>query len=482
MKIFNKIFNRTALVVGVATLGLGACTKNFERYNIDNSGLSDSQLAPDFNNLTLLRYAQQSIYNFAAGGDPNSFQLQQNLNADCFSGYFMSATPFNAGQNNLNYSMVTSWNGEPFKAAFLNVMKNIATVRRLGIDTSQPAVWGVALITQVAAMSRVTDIYGPIPYSKAGTATTNIPYDAQQDVYKRFFLELDTATSNLRAFLAGSNQTLPFSYTKFDASSYQGNMAQWLHFANSLRLRLAMHIIKADSLTAKAEAEKAMDPASGGLITTNADNFSLPMTASSLTNPLVFISQQWQDIRINAAITSYMNGYKDPRISRYFDKSTDEAFPAAYVGIRIGSITGANKKEDYVNYSALSTSTFNLKTPVTLMTAAEVYFLRAEAALYGWANTDGSAQSLYEAGVNTSMSQWNVAAGAYLSDTKSKPASYHDPKNSRNDHDSMTSITIAWSEAATQAEKKERIITQKWIAMFPEGQEAWTEYRRTGYP
>ena len=29
---------------------------------------------------------------------------------------------------------------------------------------------------------------------------------------------------------------------------------------------------------------------------------------------------------------------------------------------------------------------------------------------------------------------------------------------------------------------RDRIITQKWIAMFPEGCEAWAEQRRTGYP
>lgn len=482
MKIFHKALNRASLIgLTALTLGLGACTKNFDLYNTDNTGVSNGQLDPDFNKLTLLRYAQRSIYNFAGGGDPNSFQLQQNLAADCFSGYMMSATPFNSGQNNLNYFLVTGWNGEAFKVGYLNVMSNIATLRSLGVDKQYPAVWAIALTTQVEAMSRITDIYGPIPYSKAGTAKTGIPYDSQQDVYNLFFRQLDTATAAFRDFIA-SNGSYPFSSTKYDATNYNGNMTQWLHFANSLRLRLATHISNVDPTTARQQGELAMAPASGGLITTNADNFSLPTTDGGLSNPMAFISINWADIRINAAIATYMTGYKDPRISRYMDKSTDGSFAPAYEGIRIGSITAANVKGDYQNYAAVSASSFGLKSNVTLMTAAEVYFLRAEAALKNWANANGSAQSLYEAGITTSMSQWNVAPGAYITDATSKPASYHDPKNKKNDHDSLTNTTIAWSDAATDAVKLERVITQKWIAMFPEGQEAWTEFRRTGYP
>ena len=34
----------------------------------------------------------------------------------------------------------------------------------------------------------------------------------------------------------------------------------------------------------------------------------------------------------------------------------------------------------------------------------------------------------------------------------------------------------------TNEQKLQQIITQKWIAGFPEGLNAWSEYRRTGYP
>jgi hypothetical protein len=351
------------------------------------------------------------------------------------------------------------------------------------VDTAYPAVWAVAQIIQVEGMSRVTDIYGPIPYSQAGSAKTNIPYDSQEEVYKRFFLELDSATNNLRTFLAGAD-TLPFSFANFDVI-YGGDFNKWLQFANSLRLRLAMHIVKADAVTAQAQAEKALAPANGGVITTNSGNMTAKLNGS-FTNPLVFITQNWSDIRMGASIASYLNGYKDPRISRYMDKSTDPSFPPQYIGIRMGSVTGANSKDDYVGYSTLNykdgNPAFSLTSPVQLMTAAEVYFLRAEVAVRNWANAGASAQSLYEQGITTSMEQWGASIGGYLNDDTSKPAAYTDPKNSANNASAPSSITIKWNDGGSFDEKMERIITQKWLAMYPEGQEAWTEWRRTGYP
>jgi hypothetical protein len=118
------------------------------------------------------------------------------------------------------------------------------------------------------------------------------------------------------------------------------------------------------------------------------------------------------------------------------------------------------------------------------MTSAEVFFLRAEAALRGWANAGGTAKELYEKGITTSLNQWGVGdqAAAYINDATSKPAPYVDPKNAENNSPALSSITVKWDEAASADAKLERIITQKWLAIFPEGQEAWSEFRRTGYP
>ena len=115
------------------------------------------------------------------------------------------------------------------------------------------------------------------------------------------------------------------------------------------------------------------------------------------------------------------------------------------------------------------------------MTAAEVWLLRAEGALLNW-QMKGTAKDLYEQGIRTSLSQHGLdaQADAYLASTH-QPAAYDGVYRSPSAA-APSDITVAWDDAATTEKKLERIITQKWIAMYPLGQEAWSEFRRTGYP
>jgi len=477
-KISNK-YRALALVALTALLGAGACTKNFEEYNTDPTGLTEDQLKPDFNFIGgFYPQIQSSIY-YNYNNTTWEYQLQQNLIADVYSGYMMSANPFRGNISNLTYSLVNDWNGFPFSLAYNRVMAPILEVKRRGAQSVAPDFWGVALILKVEAMHRVTDIYGPIPYSQYGQGGTTSAYDSQESIYKRFFLELDTAVTNLKAYIASKPGATPFA--KFDMI-YGGDYKQWIKFANSLRLRLALRIVKADPTTAKAQGEKALAD-NGGLLETNNDN--VMVSGFGIRHPLYTITNKdgWSDISMNASMESYLGGFHDPRIGKYFDPASD--YPGQYKGIRLGgSITA---KPGYSGFSTLAykeTKSIKDNSPLQLMTAAEVYFLRAEAALRSWANPGGTAQELYERGITTSLSQWGVAdqASEYINDAASKPAAYVDPKNAANNAASPSAITIKWDEAASFETKLERVITQKWIAIFPEGQEAWSEFRRTGYP
>ena len=111
-------------------------------------------------------------------------------------------------------------------------------------------------------------------------------------------------------------------------------------------------------------------------------------------------------------------------------------------------------------------------------------FCRAEGALAGWSNMGGSAKDLYEDGVKLSFEQWGAgSATAYLADNTSTEKNYVDPISEYGgDVSAVSNITIKWDDSATDEQKMERLITQKWIAMFPNGQEGWCEIRRTGYP
>ena len=212
---FNRSIHTNKLrllgAVCLAVLTTSSCKKNFEDINTNPIGVSDKDLISDYNDLKFFfQQEQRAIINFSGGGDPNSYQLQQNLNADVFSGYFMAPNAFGGGGNNTNYFMKTGWNGEAFKVAYLNVMANVVKLKNNGIDQAYPSVWAVSQLIKVTAMSRLTDIYGPIPYSTVGLKTDN-PYDSQKDIYNKLFAELDDAQSKIKAFV-DSVKPLPFKF------------------------------------------------------------------------------------------------------------------------------------------------------------------------------------------------------------------------------------------------------------------------------
>jgi len=458
----SSIISLTLMVLMVS-----ACTKNFEKYNTNPDALSATQSASIAG--SAFGPIEQAIY--------SNYQRAQNLSADCYSGYMMSGVNFAGGNNNLNYAMVDGWNSTGFNDQYNLIMSPISKLAAAGLKSKSPELWAVALLIQVEAMDRVTDRFGPIAYTKAGSSLTSVPYDNQQTIYQTFFKQIDTASTNLQAYIAanpgksslGSNDLI-----------YAGDYTKWLKFANSLRLRLAMRIVKADAATAQQQAVTAMS-APGGLLNAPSDDAAISQ-AGGRENDLHQISGDWLNINMGASIQSYMTGYNDPRLPVYFSPATDaSAVNGKYIGIRIGANVGKTPP-NYTEYANLNTTaTFQFSTPQLIMTAAEIWFLKAEAAVRGWTGA-GTAQTNYETGISTSMQQWGVAAGGYVSDAVSKPTDYNDPGNSVNNATALSTITIKWDPAASNEVQLERIITQKWLAIFPDGQEAWADFRRTGYP
>jgi hypothetical protein len=476
MKILGKFKIVALAALGLSMFAVSSCTSDFEEMNQNPLAMTNELLTYDYMHIgAFFPQMQKSIYYNNSNGNWE-FQLQQNLNADIYSGYLCPPTPFNSGKNNSNYRLM-DWNNWPFKLAMENIMGPWSEVKKI-IGNDLKDFNAVALILKVAGMHRLADIYGPIPYSKYGQGGTKVAYDKLEDVYARFFQELDTAVIDLTAYVKANPGVKPF--TKFDLV-YSGDYTKWIKWANSLRLRLAMRISNVDKAKAKLEAEKAISN-EYGVFTENDDRARV--NDPKVGNPLIEIADAWGDIRMGANMESILVGYNDPRLPKYFSPATDARVAGQYKGIRYG--IDMTDKQHRVGYSNLgpdfkSANKYNMEW--LLMSTAEVYFLRAEGALRGW-NMNATAQSLYENGVKKSLEQWGVgsAFSGYIADATSKPANYTDPQETAYNINAVTSITIKWDDAVTNEVKLERIITQKWISMYPEGQEAWSEFRRTGYP
>ena len=463
MKLYRNILS-AALGSGLVLFAAG-CTNSYESYNQNPTGVTKSEMERDAYSLSA---AMLNLESWVVPADVNTHQFTECLSGGSWGGYLADSNSGFAGKNFAQYSPENGWNRVMFKDI---IPKMFIYSNEVYNVTEDPVPRAVATIIKVSGMLRVTDAFGPIPYSKVGEdGNITAPYDSQQDVYNLMFSQLNESIQDLMA-----NETANFSPNADHV--YDGNVVKWIKYANSLKLRMAIRISKADPNKAQQEAESAVNNAFG-VITSNADNAFLTL---SNTNPFEVIMYVYNggDSRVSADITSYMNSYNDPRRQAMFTVSTfeDPNFPNGYYGIRNGiAIPDGAIAHAYSNY--------NVKTTDKLMwmNAAEVAFLRAEGALRSW-NMGGDAKQFYEQGIQLSFDQWGVkGAEEYIADRQHVPTSYSDPAGMFGYAGVTSTITIAWDEAASFDKNLERIITQKWIANFPLGQEAWAEYRRTGYP
>lgn len=474
-----RFFKNIAQVL-TALLLLVSCTKKFEDFNTNPIGLTDEQNNADF---TLVGGFLQTAQRAIIPEDVGTYQLAENLSSDSYSGFMGAQAPFRSNSNNLTYELVDGWNVSIFRYRYINVMNPLYKVIALAASNSNyKDLDAFARVLRVAAMSRVSEKIGPIIYSQYNIPddNANVAYDLQSDLYANYFADLEIAINTLKSI---KNDAATPHMLASDLAYTSNNYENWLRFANTLRLRLALRIVYVNPTLAKTQGEAALDPANGGLLETNAQNCFVRLTVN---HPLNIIGYEWSDTRMGAPMESIMGGYNDPRIASYFNVAKDPAVAGQYKGIRSGIRIDA--KSRYDGYSEVKRIDRDL---MQVMVAAESWFLKSEAALRGWANA-GDAKTNYETGITTSMNMYEVAATAitsYLGNSTATPKPYIDPKSvnaGENDilagSPYLSTITIRWEDGDTNDRKLERIVTQKWIALFPDGEEAWAEYRRSGYP
>jgi hypothetical protein len=207
----------------------------------------------------------------------------------------------------------------------------------------------------------------------------------------------------------------------------------------------------------------------------------------------------WNEFRMSATMASVLKGYQDPRINQYFLPTVNSGDPtfgvfANYTGIRNGltvaeqtipqnlAVANSHQGQRWASTNVVVGGTVvgeasYTSTPQNVLETAEAYFLRAEGALKGW-NMGGSAQSLYESGITNSFAQWGVSAAqaaTYITSTATPiaPGAYTEDGTDT----AVSNVPIAWSADPTT--ELRQIMTQKWLGLFPDGIEAWADYRRS---
>lgn len=408
----------------------------------------------------------------------NRYQTAYNLAADCWSGYFGQNNNW-GGPNNLNYFLKDGWVASSYTESYSTVVPLWQDLKGK-TETQFPEVFALAQILKISAWHKATDMFGPIPYKEAGKGLITVPYDSQEEVYKSMFKELSDAIEVLTKYADNGNSKL---LPNADAV-YAGDVHKWVVYANSLMLRLAMRVYYADAALSKKYALQAVNH-SYGVMKTKDDEAKMERGASlEFKNNLDVLINQYNECRMGSSMLAYLGGYQDPRLPKYFNTST--VSQAVTVGT-YGKYSGVPTGHDVSSNDAFRDSSrpaITSTTPTYWMRASEVYFLLAEAALHGFA-VGGTAESLYEKGIEMSFEENGIASSEvadYMSSgLKPSAYSFHLTNPGVNvDVPAVTEATTAWS--GSDEEKLEKIMIQKWIALYPNGQEAWSEYRRTGYP
>jgi len=463
----TSISKLSVYVILGCVMVFSSCTKKFDEINTDRNTIATIGSAE----LPFLFAKAQST------AIPNiwNYQVAQNLFADQYAQYFAcTATYFPSDRLNIRMD----WVGAAFNPIYTDLVPQLQSIFKAADPAS--AEYAMANIVWVLGFHRVTDYWGPIPYSKAGEPGKSVAYDGQDKIYDDMLKRLASAVTVL------NNHKTEKPYGSFDLI-YGGDVNKWIKFGNSLRLRLALRISKVDPARAKSEAEAAV---TGGVLSTSPDEDALlKKSLSGADYNGLSIMSDWNEFRMSAAMESVMKGYEDPRMPIYWlPAGASAANPngsGTYEGLRNGltstqltdakNLATANSKVGKRWSSPpFAGNADYLTTPANVMSVAESYFNRAEGALLGW-SMGGTAKDLYEAGIKASMNQWGIsdaaAIAAYTQSTKVPVA----PQ----DYLSSPAVSTAPIKfAADAATQKTQIAIQKWLAMFPDGNEAWADYRR----
>ncbi len=477
MKIYKQI------IIGcTAFLPLTACTDGFDKMNTDPNSLVT--VSPAY----ILPYIQETGVNTDSG----PYQRGDGLYSQFYCQFFSNVeAAFPTGR----YAYNDSWAQAGFWEPYYNTLKHKKVIGKLAEENpAYTNLYQMARITLAYGTIGMTDLFGDIPYSEAGTGLEAPGYDTQKDIYYDVFNELKEAAEILGKNLSGQE---PVSAN--NDLIYAGDIQKWIKFANSLRLRYAMRISYIDPDKAKTEAEAAL---AAGVMNSNDDNATVRIDGSGVWGHPLYMICNWNGFAMSKTmenILKHNSTVTDPRMILWFgqtkgwwanQKDPKPSFKGeAFQGCPNGMPVTMIQQQDADGWGPYmpenNSSTFGLQafptwipsgelgsTKVALdmkvMNYAEVCQLKAEAGLRGFSGA-GDIQTNYEAGIRASFAEERAPVDASLYSTA-------------DDETYITTGKAAWDESASAEEKLERIITQKWLANYPNGIEAWAECRRTGYP
>lgn len=427
---------------------------------------------------------------FTYEGLVNDYQRTTNLTHDIYCRYFANNKP-DFINNSPNYVYTEDWSGRRWNHFYKERTAEYKMLARTFRHVDKKAynnAFYIARIYYAFLGSTMTDTYGAIPFgifAQAKKTPEKVPYESQKEVYDKIFRMLEQAVDSI---IPGASS---FQFDPADDKCYGGDEEKWLRFANTLRLRLALRISNIDPERARKEGEAALaNPY--GIMRSQADRLrTIPNyapvsmggeNAGGNENDVANCSFRYTDAVMSKDLEeAYKNlsNVIDPRCGICWFRPTpknilkegredrSKKFSGCEVGnnniYHVSDVYSILRVNHWESKSMLRNDYwFGYSREYIWLGYAECKFLQAEAALRGWTNAGGSPEQLLEEGIRESMKYYHLPAmkaNTYINGLKGYPFN-----------------------ASNKEAFLEQIITQKWLAVFPNGNEGWAEFRRTDYP
>ena len=513
MKIMNKsisIFATLFVAMFLFSCGEKQTLKMWqivdESQDVTNSGAGSVDL-------TVLKGELQSALTDSKASvvstSPHGYQYTNANSVDVFAGYStVSRSDFQYGPAlNNTYQWPNGYYGSACSVGPTGALYNTYTYAE---SLEVPEYKAIAQIVYAQTALNAVNNSGCIPYDDNRKLKVSRPlnYYSQQETYDAILADLDEAIATLKERQPGKEALIDVegeSYSKGDVnyaySEYRWE--KWVQLANTVKLRIAMYLVKPDPEKAKRVAEEVLVEDEIGPLD---EDFGPAYKEGNTQHPYYLISASndggWADSRLNASFENILKRTGSPLLEKYFDKNEGKVTnkvggavtkeKADYYGIRQVTNVGIKTQgQGYYNFSDVSVG-FKWARQCWA-TEVEVIFLKAEAALR-WELGDKTAKEYYEEGIRKACEKFYVEGSKidkYLAQTKvvqqKKGGKYYDIDyvdifDGKNNLPGRLDICVAWSDDDSHEVKLEKIITQKWIAIFPDGNLAWVDFRRTGYP
>ena len=426
----KKLKNISILALGLALMLLTSC-ENFLDVNTDPN--NPTEVTPP-----LLLTSAQSYLSYTMGGDINRY-----------AGLFVQHYAGVQGQAQEEYDVYNFGDDETNNfwrfGMYAGALGDLDLLIKDAEANGSPHYAGVSKIIMAYGIGVMADLFGPVPFSEAFQFEENLTpsYDNQQDLYNTVQTLLDDGISNLNE---ASSVISPGS----DDLIMGGDLDAWKRFAYFIKAKYFNHLSKQD---AGGSAQKVLDllGADSPAFTDAGDNATfIFLNTPNATNPLFQFEQQRGQIAVSKTILDdIMVPLNDPRIPLFADQNGNGDYTGAPNGTTV-------QDQPHIEFSGVGPFYESAASPVVLGSYFEQKFIEAEAAMR--ASDQTRAHTAYLAAINASFEYLGIADSAadYLAQSEVDPGE--------------ADLTL------------EHIMTQKYIAMFSQGAESWTDWRRTGFP